>query len=205
MLSRIMKKLTNLFVKRPIRIGIYGPPNAGKTTLANRIAKDWTGKEVGEVSVVPHETKHVQKKERITIKSGGKELLMNILDMPGIDTKVDYRRFMDFGLDEKESQERAKEATKGVIEAIKWLDHVDAVLTVMDSADDPFTQVNVTIIGNLEARDIPIIIVANKTDLPEANPVLITTAFPQHKVVPISALNGENLDILYEAIVKYLS
>ncbi|MFQ6051022.1 MAG: GTP-binding protein [Candidatus Hydrothermarchaeota archaeon] len=205
MLSRIAKKLTNLFVKKPIRIGIYGPPNAGKTTLANRIAKDWTGKEVGEVSVIPHETKHVQKKERIVIKAGGKELLMNILDMPGIDTKVDYRKFMEYGLDEKEAQERARDATKGVIEAIKWLDHVDAVLAVMDSADDPFTQVNLTLIGNLEARDIPIIIVANKTDLPNANPGLITSTFPQHKVVPISALNGENLDALYEAIVKYLS
>ena len=39
--------LNRFFKKKRTRIGIYGPPNAGKTTLANRIARDWTGDAVG--------------------------------------------------------------------------------------------------------------------------------------------------------------
>jgi GTPase SAR1 family protein len=33
--------LARFFKKKRTRIGIYGPANAGKTTLANRIARDW--------------------------------------------------------------------------------------------------------------------------------------------------------------------
>lgn len=189
--------------RRVIRLGLYGPPNAGKTTLANKIAIDWTGEPVGRVSEVPHETREVQKKERVVVQVGNKKLIMNLLDMPGIATKIDYEEFMKYGLSKKEAQKRAKEATRGVIEAIKWLENVDTALVVMDSTKDPYTQVNITIIGNLEARDIPVIIVANKIDLKDAKPELIREAFPQHPVVEISGLTGKNIDLLYEAIAKY--
>ena len=53
-LSRIIKKI---FGKRHARIGIYGPPNVGKTTLANRILRDWTGDIMGSASEIPHETR----------------------------------------------------------------------------------------------------------------------------------------------------
>jgi hypothetical protein len=125
--------------------------------------------------------------------------------MPGIATQVDFRNFQKYGLSEEEARERAKEATKGVIEAIKWLDNVDAVLIVMDSCEDPYTQVNVTIIGNLEARGIPAIIVANKIDLENSRASAIENAFPQHVVVPVSASTGENIDKLYEAIQEHLT
>ena len=88
---------------------------------------------------------------------------MNLLDCRNR-YKVDYREFIEYGLKPAEAQQRAKEATKGVIEAIKWLEKVDAALVVMDSCEDPYTQVNLTILGNLEARNIPMIIVANKID-----------------------------------------
>ncbi len=55
------------FKKRRARIGIYGPPNAGKTTLANRIVRDWTGDSMGSVSEIPHETRRALRKENITI------------------------------------------------------------------------------------------------------------------------------------------
>jgi len=38
--SRIIQKI---FGKKHAKIGIYGPPNVGKTTLANRILREWTG------------------------------------------------------------------------------------------------------------------------------------------------------------------
>ena len=138
----------------------------------------------------------VQKKEHVIVRSKGKELEMNLLDMPGIATKVDYRDFAVYGLRKEESIQRAKEATKGVIEAIKWLEHVDAALVVMDATQDPFTQVNITILGNLEARKIPVIIVANKIDSKKAKADKVAEAFPQHVVVEVSALTGHNINKL---------
>ena len=200
--SRLVKFLKR---KKQIQLGFYGPVNAGKTTLANKISLDWLGKEVGMVSEIPHETRAVQKIENIVVETNNGNLNMNIVDMPGIATQVDFQSFKEFGIDDDEAKERAKEATKGIIEAIKWLDDVDAILVVMDSASDPYTQINVTILGNLEARGVPAIIVANKTDLPDASPSAIENAFPQHVVVPISASTGENIDKLYEAIKEHLT
>ena len=184
-------------------MGIYGSVNVGKTTLANRISMDWTGEKVGKTSRIPHETREVQKKERVEIPLGRKKLVINLLDMPGIATKVDYKQFMKYGIKRKTAKKRAKEATVGVIEAIKWLDNVDTVLAVMDATKDPLTQINLTLLGNLEARGIPVIIVANKTDLKRAKPKRIKDAFPEYPVVPISALRGGDINKLYEAIGKH--
>ncbi len=204
--KNVLRRILRVFNKKKIiQLGFCGPVNAGKTTLANKIAKDWLGKELGNVSEIPHETRQVQKIENVEVSTGSGKLSMNIVDMPGIATQVDYKRFMGFGMDDEEAKTRAKEATKGVIEAIKWLDNVDAVLVVMDSTVDPYTQVNVTIIGNLEARGIPMIIIANKIDIKGSKPDAIESAFPQHLVVPISAATGKNLDELYKAIENYLT
>lgn len=195
------KSLLRLFFKKnKVRIGIYGPPNAGKTTLANRILRDWTGDVIGPESPIPHETRRAKLREGVKIEVDGKSLTIDIVDTPGIATKIDFHDFLKFGLSEEEAKRRAKEATEGVIEAIKWLDDLDGVLLVMDSTEDPYTQVNVTIVGNIEARGLPLIIVANKIDLPEASPARIKSAFPQHTVIPISALKGLNIDNLYKTM-----
>jgi len=188
--------------KSKVSIGLYGHPNSGKTTLANTIANDCLGKDIGLSSNVPHETRTVLKQEKVVIKEKGKELDFDIIDTPGIDTKVNYEKFLEFGLEEEEAKERAKEATKGIIEAIKWLDDVTGVLLVVDSTKDPLTQTNITILGNLEARKIPFIVVANKIDEDGSNPKKISAVFPQHVVVPISALNGENISNLYDEMFK---
>jgi hypothetical protein len=193
--------IRKIFKKKRARIGLYGPPNAGKTTLANRILKDWsTGDAIGTVSPIPHETRRAMRREGLVINANGSSIELDIVDTPGMATKIDFKEFMAFGLSEAESKKRAKEATEGVVEAIKWLDDLDGVLLVMDSTEDPYTQVNVTVIGNMEARKLPLLIVANKMDLPNASPSRISAAFPQHSIVPISALEGSNIDDLYQAI-----
>ncbi len=197
----LRKLFSNLFKKKKhIKLGLYGPPNGGKTTLANRICQDWLGEDMGAVSNIEHETREIQIKEEVHIKSGSKELSFNLVDTPGIATKIDYEDFIKSGLKEKEAKSRAKEATKGVIEAIKWLDNMDAVIVVLDSTKDPYTQVNLTIIGNLQARDIPLLIVANKIDLKKSNVERIRSAFPQYKVLGISAKRGDNIDEMYEEL-----
>jgi len=195
--------IKNLFKNnKKISIGLYGPPNSGKTTLANTITNDCLGKDIGLSSKVPHETRTVLKQEKVLIKENGKELNFDIIDTPGIATKVDYEDFLEHDFKESDAKNRAKEATKGIIEAIKWLDHVNGVLLVVDATEDPLTQANATIIGNLEARKIPFIIVANKIDDPTANSTKIVSVFPQHTTVPISALKRENIGELYKEMLK---
>lgn len=277
MVKVIIKKLKRLFNgvfrrKATVRLGIYGEPNTGKTTLANKISEDWLGKPVGVVSEMPHTTRSIQKVEHIEIKAGTKKLIMNLLDMPGLATKIDYKEFKKYektennelNLDfkdftvpklkkiskkknieikssdkkadiikkikekvnreelpklaeelnikhkkrkkkkysDKEARTIAEEATKGVIEAIRWLDNVDSVIIMMDSTRDPLTQVNIMLLGNLETKGIPVIIAANKSDLKQSKPGAIRSAFPQHPVIPISAKEGRNLEELYKKIAE---
>ncbi len=192
----------NLFSgKKHIKLGLYGPPNAGKTTLANRICKDWLNEEMGKVTNIPHETREIQIKEQINIKSKeGKELTFSLVDTPGIATKIDYEDFVKSGLKTKQAKKRAKEATKGVIESIRWLDDMDAVVVVLDSTKDPYNQVNITIIGNLEARNIPVLVVGNKVDLKRAKLKKLQNAFPQYDVIGLSAKYGKKIKDFYDAL-----
>jgi len=188
----------------PKRIGIYGPPNAGKTTLANRIARDWTGDAIGPESHIPHETRRARRKENVEIERNGKSVTIDIVDTPGVTTKVDYQEFLEFDIDEDDAVRRSREATEGVAEAMHWLrEDVDGVIYVLDSADDPFTQVNTMLIGIIESRDLPVLIFANKIDLDDSDIKRIEDAFPQHETVPLSALEGDNMDEVYDKIAEY--
>ena len=188
--------------KEDIKLGFYGPPSVGKTSLANRICKDFTGEEIGKVSKIPHETRKVGFKEKVEIEYKGKKLMFKLVDTPGIATKIDYEDFLKYNMKKKDAKKRAKEATQGVIESIKWLDDMDAVVIVLDATENPYNQVNITIIGNLVARKIPVLIVANKTDLKKADIKRIEAAFPEYEVIGLSAKYGENLEEFYESLFK---
>jgi len=188
--------------KENVKLGFYGPPNAGKTSLANRICQDWLGEDIGVVSKIPHETRQIQFKEKVSIERNGKKIEFKLIDTPGIATKIDFEDFLGFGMKKKEAQTRAKEATHGIIESIKWLDDMDAVVVVLDSCENPYSQVNITIIGNLAARKIPVLIVANKIDLKKSDIKKIGAAFPEYKVVGISVKSGEGIDNFYGEIFK---
>ena len=204
LINRIFKDLFKN--KKEIKLGLYGPPNAGKTTLANTICKTFLGEEMGSGSNIAHETREIQIKEQISIKSkdGKKELMFNLVDTPGIATKIDYEDFMKAGLTSNEAKKRAKEATKGVVDAIKWLDEMDAVAVVLDATKDPYSQVNITIIGNLAARNIPVLIVGNKVDLKKADLKKLEAAFPQYKIVGISAKYEKNINDFYDMLFKVI-
>jgi len=206
MLSFLKKFFSSLFGAgslKNFKLGLYGPPNSGKTTLANKICLDWLGEKMGAVSSIPHETREIKVKEKISIKSkDGKELDFTLIDTPGIATKIDYEDFMKAGLSSKKAKKRAREATKGVIDAIKWLDEVDTVLVVLDATKDPYSQVNITIIGNLAARKIPVMVIANKVDLKKAKIKKVQAAFPQYPVVGISAKYGKNVKDFYKKLFE---
>ena len=203
-ITNFFKKIFSNFFKKKenIKLGFYGPPNAGKTSLANRICKDFTGEEMGKVSKIPHETRNIQFKEKVEIEYKGKKITFKMVDTPGIATKMDYEDFLKYKMSKKEAKKRAKEATQGVVESIKWLDDMDIVVVVLDATENPYNQVNITIIGNLVARKIPVLIVANKIDLGKADAKKIASAFPEYDVVGISAKKGQNFDEFYESIFK---
>jgi small GTP-binding protein len=188
--------------RKAFSLGFYGPPNAGKTSLANKLCKAWTGEEIGTVSKVPHETRAVQFKEKVEIDYKGRKLTLKLVDTPGIATKIDYEDFMKFGVKKKDARNRAKEATQGVVDAIKWLDDMDAVVVVLDASQNPYSQVNITILGNLVARKIPVLVVANKIDLKKADIEKIEAAFPEYDVVGISARYEKNMEEFYESLFK---
>jgi len=199
-IKHVIKKIFSK--KSNIRLGFYGPPNGGKTTLANKICKDWLGEDMGEVSKIPHETREVSIKEKVDITHNGKTITFKIADTPGIATKIDYEDFMKFGLKKDEAKKRAKEATKGIIDSIKWLDDMDVVVIVLDATQNPYTQVNITLIGNLVARKIPVLIIANKIDLRKADIKALESAFPEYPVVGISAKLGTNIEEFYEELFE---
>ena len=203
--KNLLKKLKfNPFGRKDhFKLGLYGPPNGGKSTLANRVCQDWLGEEMSSTSHIAHETREINIKEQINIKNKkGKELTFSLVDTPGIATRIDYEDFIKRGMKKSEAKSRAKEATKGVIDSIKWLDDMDAVVVVLDSTQDPYSQVNITIIGNLQARDIPVLIAANKVDLKKSNIDLIKAAFPQYEIVGISAKYGKKVEEFYEQLFK---
>ena len=203
-MMRFLKKFfSGLFTKKSnFKIGFYGPPNAGKTSLANVLCEDWTGTPLGVASEVPHETRHVQFKEQVEVKYKGKTLTLKIVDTPGIATKIDYEDFLRFGLNKNDAKKRAKEATQGIIESIKWLDDMDAVVIVLDATQNPYSQVNITIVGNLVARKIPVLIIANKIDLRRADVKKVQAAFPDYETIGISARKRQNMDEFYQALFR---
>lgn len=219
----------------PKNIGIYGPPNSGKTTLSNRIVTDWTEEdamrddegevesgdtasdedgdgedeadaedgEFGSASHIPHETRRAQRKT-VSIENEGNRVDLDIVDTPGVSTQVDYKDFMDYDIEKDEAVERSREATEGIAEAMHWLrEDIDGVIYVLDSTRDPFTQVNTMLIGIIESQDIPVLIFANKIDLEDSSVKRIRDAFPQHKVIELSALEGDNMDEAYDSIAEY--
>lgn len=203
--KRFSRFLRVFFKKKRSRIGIYGPPNAGKTTLANRIVRDWTGDALGPVSEIPHETRRARRKEDVTISnSNGDSIVIDIVDTPGVTTKIDYHEFTEYGIEKEDAVKRAREATEGVAEAMHWLrEDIDGVIYMLDATLDPFAQVNIMMVGIIESRNLPVVIVANKIDLPDAAPGRLKSAFPQHPVISISGLEGTNVDELYEKMIEF--
>lgn len=197
-------KLGGLFRKKKgFRMGIYGSPNAGKTTLANAMCRDYTGEVLGSVSEVPHETRRVLTKQEVVMKTDHGTLIVDVMDTPGLASRVDAMDFeLMYNMDPDVAQKRAIEARQGIVEAIEALDSMDAMLLVLDAADDPYQQVNQVLLTHVQARNLPMLVVANKIDLPSADVGRIEKMFQRHPVVGISAKTGQNLDALYDKLVR---
>lgn len=180
-------------------LGIFGAPNAGKSSLANAFCEDWSGEVLSDVSPVPHETRSVRTRQRLLLTDGTDELLVDVMDTPGLAERVTATDLEAFhGLAKEEALRRARDAIRGMLEAVKALERAEGILLVIDSTTDPLQQVNQVIVQNALRRRTPCIVVANKVDLPGADPQAVARVYGRlFPVVPVSAATRVNLDALY--------
>ena len=116
--SKNFFKVFNIFRKnKNISLGLYGPPNAGKSTLANKIVADILGDgvEMFSTSSIEHETREIQSVEKLELKKGNKTLNFSLIDTPGIATKIDFEDFVKKGLNKKMLKLGLRKLLKGLL------------------------------------------------------------------------------------------
>ena len=65
--------------KKNVRLAFYGEVNAGKTTLANKIANDLGYDDLGTVSEIPHETRKIVKLENAMLQRNDCEINFTLI------------------------------------------------------------------------------------------------------------------------------
>lgn len=161
-------------------IAVVGRPNAGKSTLVNRIV----GEKVAIVSKKPQTTRN-----RIVGVLTGRDYQMVFIDTPGVhDPKNRLGEFM---------VKTAFDATRDV-EAVLFL--VDAVRGVNEA--------DISILERLIKGGLPVVAAVNKTDKAGKERSLETVSAlqeaGQEEVLQISAKMGDGVDELLAALKRYL-
>ena len=163
-------------------VTIIGRPNVGKSTLMNRLI----GQKIAITSKKPQTTRN-----RIqTVYTDEEKGQIVFVDTPGI----------------HKAKNKLGEFMVGVAE--RSLNEVDAILWLVE----PTTFIGAGeqhIIEKLKKANTPVILVINKVDTVKPEEVLASIdtyrkVFDFAEVVPLSALRGENTEILCDLIFKYL-
>lgn len=160
---------------------LIGRPNVGKSTLMNHLI----GQKIAITSNKPQTTRN-----RIQTVLTLDDAQIVFLDTPGI------------------HKAKNKLGDYMVNVAERTLNEVDVILWLVE----PTTYIGAGerhIIEQLKKTKTPVILVINKTDTVKREEVLtfIDTYRKEldfHEIVPVSALKGDNTDVLVDCIVKYL-
>lgn len=160
-------------------IAITGRPNAGKSTLLNRII----GEKVAIVSSKPQTTR-----TKILGVYTEKDLQLVLIDTPGI---------------HKPHNKLGKRMEKYIYTATQ---DIDALVYVVDcNIKDDEIELEKESLGGLKTAGIPVILAVNKIDTKqrlELLPVLdkLQNMYGFEAIVPISAKEGENMPELFEKL-----
>jgi len=163
-------------------VAIAGAPNAGKSTLLNRIL----GEKIAVISNKPQTTRN-----RILGVCHRPGAQIVFFDTPGVFLPKD------------------KLNLRIVDSALSALEDADVILMVADAAS-PFPEAESYLVAKLENRKPPVILALNKIDLiPEKDALLEiidrwSGRYPFAAVVPISALVGSQIEDLVAAIIQLL-
>jgi GTPase len=173
--------------KRPLKVAIIGRPNAGKSTLINRmIGEDrlLTGPEAGIT------------RDAIAIDWSWRGRPVQLYDTAGL---------------RKRARVQDKLEKLSVADALRAVQFAEVVVVLLD-ATIPFEKQDLTIVDLIEREGRALVIGLNKWDLVADKPGLLkelreeaSRLLPQVRgapVVPISGLAGEGLDRLMEAVFK---
>ena len=164
-------------------VSVVGRPNVGKSTLLNRILKE-------KLSITSNKAQTTRNK--ITLIHTDDRGQIIFLDTPGIQSPKN--KLGDYMLKT----------------SVSSMEGVDVILMVVDMSDylGPKDQMILDAMEK-EGRDIPAILVINKVDVAPRDEVLpIIAKFAAmnrfEDIVPVSALNDENVDHLVDVIFEHL-
>lgn len=171
---------------KPFRSGfvaLLGRPNVGKSSIINALLKE----HVAAVSPKPQTTRNAVR----CILSNETEQIV-FVDTPGV---------------HKPQHELGRFMLKEITEA---LSQVDAICFVVEAGDRSVGEKEKIILSALEASGLPIVLAVNKIDkYPTEDYYLGAVAVYQEVLnlaaaVPISAVNGKNLELLTERLAELL-
>ena len=164
-------------------VSVVGRPNVGKSTLLNRILKE-------KLSITSNKAQTTRNK--ITLIHTDDRGQIIFLDTPGI--QLPKNKLGDYMLKT----------------SVSSMEGVDVILMVVDMSDylGPKDQMILDAMEK-EGRNIPAILVINKVDMAPRDEVLpIIAKFAAMNrfddIVPVSALNDENVDHLVDVIFDHL-
>lgn len=163
-------------------ITIIGRPNVGKSTLLNLL----TGEKVAIMSRKPQTTRH-----NIRTVVTRDDFQMVFVDTPGI------------------HKPRNKLGEFMINSAMDTLDDVDIIIYMVEATDREIGPIDQSIISMLSKTKTPVILAINKVDLVEKQKLLpliemYSKAYDFREIVPISALEPETAEILFDVLKKYL-
>ncbi len=173
-----MDKLT----PRTAFIAIIGCPNVGKSTLLNLLL----GEKVAAVSKKPQTTR-----TRITGILTKENTQYVFLDTPGM---------------HKPKTKLGDSMVKAISTAVG---DVDAVLFVTEAKNE-ITSIERAMLEKLTKQGYPILLLVNKSDTAKKGDILttidvFTKEFDFAAVIPISALTGDNTDVIFTELEPFVS
>ncbi|WP_432363997.1 GTPase Era [Sporosarcina sp. UB5] len=162
-------------------ISIIGRPNVGKSTFLNRVV----GQKIAIMSDKPQTTRN---KVQGVVTTDNSQLVF--IDTPGIHKPK--HKLGDF-------------MVKSARNTLKEVD----VIMFMVNANEPIGGGDRFIIDILQNTETPVFLVINKIDLVHPDDLLTTiTSYTKEydfaEIVPLSALNGNNVERLMETLTNYL-
>ncbi|HEX5564833.1 MAG TPA: GTPase Era [Sporosarcina sp.] len=162
-------------------ISIIGRPNVGKSTFLNRVV----GQKIAIMSDKPQTTRN---KVQGVVTTDDSQLVF--IDTPGIHKPK--HKLGDF-------------MVKSARNTLKEVD----VIMFMVNANEPIGGGDKFIIDLLQNTETPVFLVINKIDLVHPDDLLtIITSYTKEydfaEIVPLSALNGNNVERLMETLTNYL-